>query len=139
MLGILRKLFSFPAFLGVLLLGAAFLACTHVDRTPGSRVFAEGDLWWHLVAGQQILETRTWPTVDRYSFTASGTRWIAYEWLAEVAMAAAERVASFQGLLFLLVGLAAAFFVLLYYYASLQSGDQPAGLEVHQSTRPVHS
>lgn len=42
------------------------------------------DLWWHLRAGQFILETGAIPHSDPFSFTAQGKEWITHEWLSEV-------------------------------------------------------
>src|SRR5438552_3907838 len=116
----LRKAFSFPALLGVLLVAGTFAA------TSGGRFFAAGDTWWHLAAGQRILATGTWPTSDTYSFTASGNTWIVYEWLGDVAIALAARPGGWRGLAALLVGLAATFVLLLYYLAYLRSGNAKA-------------
>jgi hypothetical protein len=111
-------LFSFPALLALLLVGAVF---------RGSGVyFVEGDTWWHIQVGADILRTHTWPTTDSYSFTAHGNEWIAYEWLGEVAMALAERLGGVTGLMVLLVGLGSALLLLLYYYSSLRCGNPKA-------------
>jgi hypothetical protein len=42
------------------------------------------DLWWHLAAGRWIVEHRTIPGVDPFSFSAYGQRWLNHEWLADV-------------------------------------------------------
>jgi tetratricopeptide (TPR) repeat protein len=42
---------------------------------------AGSDLWWHLAAGREILETRSLPTVDHFSFTFAGRDWMHHEWL----------------------------------------------------------
>jgi hypothetical protein len=111
-------LFSFPALLGVLLVAGVL---------RGSGVFfVEGDTWWHIQVGADILRTHTWPTTDSYSFTVHGNEWIAYEWLGEVAMALAERLGDVSGLMVLLVGLGSTLLLLLYYYAFLRCGNAKA-------------
>jgi hypothetical protein len=46
--------------------------------------FTDPDYWWHLRTGQYIVETRSIPTEDVFSYTATGKDWIAHEWLSEV-------------------------------------------------------
>jgi hypothetical protein len=122
-----RKVFSFAAFLGALLVAATFLAIRgNLDAArsaPGassSQFFLEGDLWWHLTAGKQILATHTWPTSDTYSFTAAGTPWIAYEWLGDIVLALVDRVGGLRGLAALFIALQSAVVLLIYYYAYLR-------------------
>src|SRR5262249_23622713 len=64
------------AFAGILLFG--LLALTARNAT-------DPDLWWHLRTGQLILETSHIPHTDPFSFTRTGSPWVAHEWLSEVA------------------------------------------------------
>ena len=50
------------------------------------------DLWWHLKAGQQMIDTRNIPHTDDYSFTKQGSEWVAHEWLSEVILATIYRL-----------------------------------------------
>ncbi len=86
----------------------------------------EGDMWWHLSAGMQILSTHTWPTHDFHSFTAYGNPWIADEWLGEVLMAFVWGLGGMHALMILLVALAGSVVLLLYYYAYICSGSVKA-------------
>ena len=61
-------------------------------------VSIDPDLWWHLKAGQQIIDTRTIPRTDDYSFTKQGSEWVAHEWLSEVLMEGIYRVTGLVGL-----------------------------------------
>ena len=61
-------------------------------------VTIDPDLWWHLKAGQQIIDTRSIPHTDDYSFTKQGSEWVAHEWLSEVIMDAIYRVTGLTGL-----------------------------------------
>jgi len=61
-------------------------------------VTIDPDLWWHLKAGQQIIDTRSIPHTDDYSFTKQGSEWVAHEWLSEVIIAAIYRVSGLVGL-----------------------------------------
>ncbi len=86
----------------------------------------EGDSWWHAAVGEQILKTHAWPTVDSYSFTASGAPWIAYEWLGDVTMAAAARAGGLTGLTVLYVTLTVVLILLMFYYAYTRSQNSKA-------------
>jgi hypothetical protein len=62
-------------------------------------VSIDPDLWWHLKAGQQIIDTRSIPHTDDYSFTKQGSEWVAHEWLSEVIMNAIYRVTGLTSLI----------------------------------------
>ncbi len=70
---------------------------------------ADPDLWGHVLFGEQMLRSGTVAKIEPYSWTASGQPWINHEVLAEVALAAAHRLAGGTGILLLkmLVGFAA--------------------------------
>ncbi len=115
---ILRTAVSFPVLLGGLLIAGGFV---------GARLnLLDPDTWWHLKVGEQILRSGSWPRLDPYSFTVSGTHWIAYEWLGEVLMALAARLGGMQAATALLVGLSGTLLALLYYYALLRSRSSKA-------------
>lgn len=61
-------------------------------------VSIDPDLWWHLKAGQQIVDTRNVPHTDDYSFTKQGSEWVAHEWLSEVIMSGIYRLSGLVGL-----------------------------------------
>lgn len=56
------------------------------------------DLWWHLEAGNQIIDSHSVPYTDDYSFTRQGTEWVAHEWLSEVFLAGLFRLSGLTGL-----------------------------------------
>jgi tetratricopeptide (TPR) repeat protein len=70
-----RRLLSFL----VLALTAAFCF------TP----LAEVDFFWHLLAGQRIVETGRAPLVDEFTYTSAGSPWIDTTWLFQVGAASA--------------------------------------------------
>ena len=109
----LRKAFSFPVLLGVLLLIGVFVRARQNSMDP--------DTWWHVAVGERILESASWPEADPYSFTVGGNPWIAYEWLGEVFMAVAARWGGLEGRTLLLILWSSLFFLLLYYYCYLRS------------------
>ena len=127
-----RKLFSFPAVLGTLLLAGAFVSIVagmeNLSSNPSaaSQFWIKGDAWWHLAVGRQILATHSWPHADIYSFTMPGAPWIAYEWLGEVLMAAAWNTGGLRVLMIYVTVLAGAILILLLYYCYLRSRDLTA-------------
>jgi hypothetical protein len=61
-------------------------------------VSLDPDLWWHLKAGQQIIDTRSIPHTDDFSFTKQGSEWVAHEWLSEVIIEGIYRLSGLAGL-----------------------------------------
>jgi len=114
-----KRLISFPALLGGLLVAGLFVPLREFDGDP--------DLWYHIKFGQDILATHRFPTVDTYSFTAHGTTWMANEWLGDVLLGAVYRAAGLRGLLALDLALGAAILVALYASAWLRTRNSKAG------------
>lgn len=48
----------------------------------------DGDVWWHLRAGEEILATGVIPRFDSWSLTSFGAPWISQDWLTNTVMAA---------------------------------------------------
>lgn len=69
---------------------------------------ADGDTFWHVAAGEWMLQHLQVPHADPFSLTHHGQRWVAHEWLAEVVMAAAHRLLGWPGVLALYAGAYAA-------------------------------
>jgi len=59
------------------------------------------DLTYQLRAGGDILDTRTIPTVDTWTFTAAGVPWVDQQWGAQVILGAVYRVGGWTGLVLL--------------------------------------
>ena len=117
---LLKRIVSFPAMLGTMLVGAVFIAGRYFAVDP--------DLWWHIKNGQNILDSRHWPTTDTFSFTVAGQPWISTEWLGDVLFAAVARLAGLQGLDALLIVLGGTVMVALYACSTQRSGNSKAGL-----------
>jgi hypothetical protein len=66
--------------------------------TMTAGAITDPDFWWHLRTGRFILETRSIPRADVFSFTAHGWEWVTHEWLTEVVMFALYRAAGWGGL-----------------------------------------
>lgn len=46
---------------------------------------ADGDVWWHLAAGREMLRTRSVLTVDPFSLSTEGRPWVDVHWLFQLA------------------------------------------------------
>ena len=80
-------------------------------------LFNDGDSYWHLGAGQWIVDHWTVPRTDPFSFTARGRAWTAHEWLSEVIMAGAFAAGSWAGLSILFAAAVAGTVLLAGLYA----------------------
>jgi hypothetical protein len=116
---LLQRAISFPAMLGMLLVGAVFGTVRSFNVDP--------DLWWHIKTGELILSTHRWATTDPYSYTAKGMPWMSCEWLGDVIFATVYRLGGLRGLEVLLVVLASAVILALYGFATLRCGNSKAG------------
>ena len=147
MRALLRKVFSLPVVLGVfLLIGVSVCARLNLSDPEFAKPYTRDahtafapDIWWQIVAAEEILSTRTWPTTDSYSFTVAGNDWMAYQWLADVLIALAARVGDLSALMALLIGLSATLVLLLYYYAYVRSGSALAAFLACALLLPVAS
>jgi hypothetical protein len=114
-----ERVCSFPVMLASLLTGMAFV---------WGRLFnVDPDLWWHIKVGEAILATHRWPSTDRYSFTVAGQPWLAYEWVGDLLLAAAYRLAGLSGLAAILILVGSGVVVALYWCATVRSGNSKAG------------
>ena len=82
--------FALAFAIAVLLIPAALGSST--------TIFNDGDVSWHIATGQWILDQRAIPYSDPFSFTHAGKPWVPIEWLAEVMMAGAYRLAGYRGI-----------------------------------------
>jgi len=74
------------------------------------------DTLWHIRTGQWILDHGNFPVADSYSYTASGQRWIAGQWLAEIIFYLAYRLGEWRGIVILSTLLCAAIIATLCWY-----------------------
>jgi hypothetical protein len=61
-----------------------FLGAFSIIMLRSKLTLTDGDTYWHLAVGEQIVRTRSLPLVDEYSYTRAGAPWIAKEWLSQV-------------------------------------------------------
>ncbi|MDB5445186.1 MAG: hypothetical protein JWQ97_503 [Phenylobacterium sp.] len=90
---------------------AALIACAVVCVAP--QVLNDGDSWWHLAAGQWMLDHGQVLTRDVFSYTFAGRPWHTHEWLSEVVMALAWRAVGWSGVVALYGAAAGATMALL--------------------------
>ncbi len=144
---VLRKFSSFPVLLGAMLVaavcGAAWLKVQAVQSPPGVSRSAlpifEGDTWYDILAGQDLLRTHVWPTSESYSYTIHGNDAISYQWLAQVGWALTDRLGGLRALAGLLMALLATLVLLLYYYAYLRCGNSKAAFLACLAVLPLIS
>ena len=75
--------------------GGALLMLATALFHPG--LLNDGDSYWHLAAGDWMLNHRLVPHVDPFSFTRAGAPWQAHEWLSEAVMALVFRLGGWPG------------------------------------------
>jgi len=81
-----------------------------------SVLLADGDTGWHIRTGEYILDTRSVPVRDLFSFSKAGQPWFAWEWLSDVIFALLHRTWGLKGVV-AFTGLTLTFAtVLLYRY-----------------------
>jgi len=85
-----RSRIDLPLLVAVLLIPAVL--------GSSQTIFNDGDVSWHIATGQWILDHRAIPHTDPFSYTWFGKPWVPIEWLAEVVLAAAYRLAGYAGI-----------------------------------------
>ena len=64
--------------------GALLAATLLVVATIALSSLTVFDFWWYLASGQRILEARSVPTTDPFSYTAAGRPWVNHMWATQV-------------------------------------------------------
>ena len=105
-----NDIFHFNVALGVLLFYFSIMLIF-----PRS-LLRDPDTFWHIRTGQWILDHAKLPTVDFYSYTAVGKRWISTEWLAELFFAVSFRIAEWRGVVILSALVCAATIAIICFY-----------------------
>ena len=78
----------------------AFLAGFAIILDPQTW-FHDGDTYWHITAGGWMLDHRQVPLNDVFSYSFANHPWVAHEWLSEIIMALAWRLAGWNGIILL--------------------------------------
>ena len=79
-------------------------------------LLGDPDTLWHIRTGQWILDHAQVPTVDFYSYTAAGTRWISTEWLSEIFFALSFKIGEWRGVVILSALACAAIIAIICFY-----------------------
>ena len=91
-----------PSSILPLAAGLAVFALT----LAASAVLNDGDTWWHVRAGQWMIDHRAVLHHDLWSYTLPGQPWSTHEWLSEVLMALAFNAAGWAGVMGLIAACA---------------------------------
>ena len=79
----------------------------------------DGDVWWHIRAGEEVLDTGRIPHVDTWSIVGAGKDWTSQDWLSNIVLALGFRLGengpTVLSLLFSLMAVAA---LVLLWWAS---------------------
>lgn len=97
---------------------ACFFALTLVMLfgRPSERFFLDGDPGWHIRAGQYMLETRSIPHHDIFSFSMPNAWWVTYEWGTEIIFAVLDHRFGLNGVVLFVVFVLAGSYTLLYKF-----------------------
>ncbi len=107
-------LFFFATFLGIFGFGEMLLY--------------DQDTYWHLAAGQLILDNGYIPTTDPFSFTAEGQRWLLLSWAWDALLAQFYRWQGMFGIVYMSALVYAVTLTLCFTTARDKSGDVIAAM-----------
>lgn len=62
------------------------------------QILNDADIYWHIKAGEWMLEQGAVPHTDPFSYTFGGAPWMAHEWLSEILMALAFEAGQWNGI-----------------------------------------
>jgi tetratricopeptide (TPR) repeat protein len=93
-------IFALDRALPLLLVIAAFVL--------GCQELYSSDIWWHVRSGQWILEHRSAPGLDPFTFTSADLLWVDMAWLFQVMMAVAFAAGGVRGIVLVTATLCAA-------------------------------
>ena len=94
----------------------------------GFTEMAGSDMWWHIAAGRELVQTRTLWMVDDWSWTALGHDWLNHEWLADLIYYGWVSVSGVESLVYWKWLLIIATFAALQAALARESGSALAGL-----------
>jgi hypothetical protein len=83
----------------VLIFAVALLEVLFLSQ-GNHRLFHDSDAGWHIRNGEAILTTGSLPRTDPFSYTRAGQPWFAWEWLSDVALGGAHRLAGLPAVAF---------------------------------------
>jgi hypothetical protein len=86
------------------------------------KIFNDGDVSWHIAAGQWIIAHDRIPITDPFSFTAAGHPWVVTEWLADVLLGFAYRIGGYSGLATIVAAALMTLHGLLFFFLRQRAG-----------------
>src|SRR3954451_7059983 len=110
----ISRLMQRPGFTALLA-----LACAATGLTP----IADGDIFWHLAAGREMVRTRGLIEHDGFSVSAAGRDWIDVHWLFQLGAYGVHSLFGFQGLVLVKCALIGA--TVLWLCAGVPRGVRP--------------
>jgi hypothetical protein len=106
---------------------AALAAAFVLAAVLGTQPLSHDDLFWHLRAGERMLDEGRVLTADPFSYTLPGAPWVTHEWGFSVLVAAAARIAGLGPLVALRGVLVVAFFALVALAARRRAEEAAPG------------
>lgn len=116
----------FPSFLDL-----AFLAPLGflLARPNGFKsLLGDGDTGWHLQTGEWILNNKSVPYNDFFSFSRPGGAWFAWEWLWDACFAGLQRIGGLAAILFVSALVICAASAVVYGISRKKSGNAVVSL-----------
>src|SRR6266480_3801328 len=80
----------------------------------GYTMMRGSDLWFHLAIGRWIIEHKSLPLVDAWSFTRNGKPWLQHEWLTDLLFATTAKAFGQNSLVYVKWILLVATLILLF-------------------------
>ena len=94
----------------------------------GYTEMAGSDMWWHVAAGRELLQTKTLWMVDDWSYSALGEDWLNHEWLSDILFYAWVSLGGIESLVYWKWLVIISTFTVLQYVLGRESGSPFAGL-----------
>ena len=96
-----------------------------VILSTGKRLLIDPDTFWQVAVGQWMVDHRTVPVTDVYSFTMQGQPWMSTQWLAQVIFSQIYGWLGWAGLVALTALAIAVTYMLLTRFLVRYFGDTP--------------
>jgi hypothetical protein len=108
---------TLPIWTGVIVYALVLLA--------GNQLLNDPDSYWQVQVGQWMIDHRTVPTVDVYSWTMRGQPWISTQWLAQVLFALSLTWAGWTGPVVMAAASVALTFAMLAHFVGRRLAALP--------------
>lgn len=104
------------------LLFIIFVLALPLALASSPTIFNDGDVSWHIAAGQWIVDHGIIPTTDPFSFSVPGHPWVVTEWLADVIFGFGYRLAGYSGVTCIVATALMALHGLIFLHLRSRSG-----------------